>query len=666
MSGRGFTRQWAVALFLGLTATPLAAQVPQQPPMFLVAKGDSVRLLLTEPPPAFGGFVVHRRLVGTAASFARLTPEPIRRVQQPAVAAGLIGGDLPAVRQALRATDDGELLRRLEGDRFAAHVLGLLYPQVAVVLGRFFAEGGLRRGASYEYRVVFTDNRGNETEREIRGQVQMVDVLPRAPAGVRALPGDGEITVSWTYPRYAGDPTDLVIGFHVYRAEASTGVARRLTATPVVRNDAAPLEYADTVARNGISYRYQVRAVDLVRREGPPSAVLSAIALDRTPPRMPLAVVAEPGDGVVQLSWQASPEADVTGYHVERSTGLDQPYARLTTTPLPADRPAYADRTAIGGTPYFYRVVSVDAGGNASRPSNAIAALPVDHTPPAPPSGIVVRSAQRKLEIRWRASPSTDVRGYYVYRGDAVDRQVRLVEQPVIGTVFVDSGYAGAGLAPGGRYTLAVSAVDRSYNESEPVAAEILVPDDEPPAPPTGFWVRNVLGRYAEVGWSSSSALDVRSYVLSRSAPGGAVTAVGQVPAGRLWTIRDTTAVPGATYTYQLVAVDSAGNRSPAAVDTLAFADPTPPPAPRYASAVLTARGVELSWERVVDDALAGYHVYRALVPTGVFERLTPAPTLELRFLDPAGRAEHYYAVRAVDRSSNESAPSPAVRVPAP
>jgi fibronectin type 3 domain-containing protein len=126
--------------------------------------------------------------------------------------------------------------------------------------------------------------------------------------------------------------------------------------------------------------------------------------------------------------------------------------------------------------------------------------------------------------------------------------------------------------------------------------------------------------------------------------------------------MRDSTAAAGVTYAYEVIAVDSADNRSEPAGATVAFADPTPPPAPRYAAAVVTSAGVEISWERVVADDLAGYHVYRALVPTGVFERITDLPVLELRLSDASGRAEHYYSIRAVDRSANESAPSPAVR----
>jgi predicted phage tail protein len=315
----------------------------------------------------------------------------------------------------------------------------------------------------------------------------------------------------------------------------------------------------------------------------------------------------------------------------------------------------------VGGTPYFYRVVAQDVGGNEGRPSNAIAALPVDDTAPEPPTGVAVSALGRSLEVRWIASPSSDVRGYYVYRGETAERLVRLVEQPVGGTSFVDSGYGGAGLAPGGRYTVTVSAVDNSYNESEAVAAEIAVPDDESPGAPTGLRATNALGRYVAVEWSPSASLDVRAYEVLRAAPGEPAAVLAEAPAAQ-GIVRDSTAAAGVTYSYQVVAVDSAGNRSGAASVTLAFADPTPPSAPRYAAAVLTAAGVAVSWERVVDDDLAGYHVFRSLLPTGVFERLTDAPVVDLRFSDPGGRAEHYYIIRAVDRSANESASSPAVR----
>ncbi len=123
--------------------------------------------------------------------------------------------------------------------------------------------------------------------------------------------------------------------------------------------------------------------------------------------------------------------------------------------------------------------------------------------------------------------------------------------------------------------------------------------------------------------------------------------------------VRDSALVEGRTYVYELVAVDSAENRSSSAVDTLRFGDFTPPPAPRFATAASAEDGgVEVRWERVVDDELVGYHVYRAGLPTGQFERVTDQPVQGVTFVDRQGDPAHYYVVKAVDASGNESRPS--------
>lgn len=74
--------------------------------------------------------------------------------------------------------------------------------------------------------------------------------------------------------------------------------------------------------------------------------------------------------------------------------------------------------------------------------------------------------------------------------------------------------------------------------------------------------------------------------------------------------------------------------------------------------------GVAVRWERVVDDELIGYRVYRSTIPTGVFTPVSEVipPTGALEFIDRDGSPAYYYQVRAVDRSGNESRPSEAVQ----
>jgi fibronectin type 3 domain-containing protein len=315
----------------------------------------------------------------------------------------------------------------------------------------------------------------------------------------------------------------------------------------------------------------------------------------------------------------------------------------------------------VAGHPFFYRVIAVDSSGNASAPSNAAWALPADHTPPAPPASVTATLRARRLVVRWTPSPDRDVRGYHVYRGESADALTRLTGLPVPGPELVDSGYGGAGLVPGHAYTVRVTAVDSADNESAPAVAQVRVPDDDPPGPPAGFRVRVGVGRTAELAWSASSALDVRSYVLTREAPGPVVEIARTGADGRA--ARDTGLVQGRTYVYRLVAVDSVGNSSTVVRDSVFFGDDLPPAAPQAVTARAVTGGVEVTWERVASRDLAGYLVYRADLPTGRFARITPTPVVGQSFTDPSGQVGHFYQVRAVDTARNESGPSPVAGV---
>jgi fibronectin type 3 domain-containing protein len=77
----------------------------------------------------------------------------------------------------------------------------------------------------------------------------------------------------------------------------------------------------------------------------------------------------------VSLSWTASASASVVGYNVYQGTVSGGPYARLTSTPVPAIQ--YADTTVQSGNTYFYVVTSVDSSNDESAFSNqATATVP--------------------------------------------------------------------------------------------------------------------------------------------------------------------------------------------------------------------------------------------------------------------------------------------------
>jgi hypothetical protein len=93
------------------------------------------------------------------------------------------------------------------------------------------------------------------------------------------------------------------------------------------------------------------------------------VSLVDAPPAEPSGLVATDGDGVVNLNWADNTEDDLDGYEVYRSetTPVDTSGTPLA-TPATSD---YEDTTVTNGTIYFYAVVAVDAGGNASTAAEA-------------------------------------------------------------------------------------------------------------------------------------------------------------------------------------------------------------------------------------------------------------------------------------------------------
>lgn len=120
-------------------------------------------------------------------------------------------------------------------------------------------------------------------------------------------------------------------------------------------------------------------------------------------------------------------------------------------------------------TTYNYMFKSVDFTGNVSNGSSlTVKTMPeIDEIAPFSPAGVDVISGNASLFLSWSASPENDVVGYNVYI-DGVKRN----GSPVAGNSFRMTN-----LVNGQEYSLQVSAVDTSGNESELTQTFVGVPD---------------------------------------------------------------------------------------------------------------------------------------------------------------------------------------------
>ena len=94
--------------------------------------------------------------------------------------------------------------------------------------------------------------------------------------------------------------------------------------------------------------------------------------------------------------------------------------------------------------------------------------------------------------------------------------------------------------------------------------------------------------------------------------------------------------------------------------------DTFPPAAPKGLTAVPTEGAINLIWQSNGEKDLAGYLVLRAVAPGENLSPVTPSPIQGTTFKDAVEPAVRYvYAVAAVDKAGNTSAPSSAVEATA-
>ncbi len=633
-----------------------AVRAQKIPPFLAIPNGNQVVLVLTATPERSWSFEVYRKTPG--GTFKKITARPVRQAQTPAQMQAVLGRSYDQIADYLDADDAFQVFRRLHSSAFKAGLLSLLDEKVAQALGRLYVDSNAVGGAVLTYKIAFLDEKG-QTRRTFTQTVQKQIVLPAAPTDLKAEVSDGTVTLHWKYPLWAGTARDLAFQFFVYRKSPSDARFKKINSDIIFRERKKDFSFTDTWLKNGRSYQYYVVAVDLLKREGRPSPTILVVPKDNVPPEMPKGLVLQEDSSRVRLSWTMNPELDVKGYAVYRAPTLRSSFRKISGL-IPPDAPFFTDATVKSDKIYFYRVAAVDSSGNWSPRSNPISILVGDHQPPLPPSQVKVAVQKGKMVVTWVRSPSRDVAGYKIYFGEIKNQLPLITPQKLSGaaTRFEDDGKH---LVPGRTQFLAVTAVDSARNESPKNPVTVQIPDWKAPEPPAFLTVRIRRDGLVQLRWAASLSPDVNRYVVSRFSGEKNERILGTFPVSTTaW--NDSSAKIGATYTYAVVAVDSAGNKSEMRVKKVQVHDGIPPTAPRDLTAKMTAKGVLVRWGRVVESDLAGFNVYRSTLPTGVFKKINGTVVKKREFLDTTGKKIYWYKVRAVDTSGNESAWKSAVR----
>ncbi|MDX6547285.1 MAG: large repetitive protein [Gaiellales bacterium] len=382
------------------------------------------------------------------------------------------------------------------------------------------------------------------------------------------------------------------------------------------------------------SYQYAVRAVSKSNTLSSLSTT-TGVVYDIAAPTLVTGLTG-PAEtsGPVDLRWSPVTDAGgsgLAGYTIFRDGA---PLGQTTAT-------SFTDGTLPSEGMHSYQVRAEDAAGNHSS-QYATLAVTVDHTAPVAPASVVAAASPTSTSpvLTWTASSDagSGISGYRLLRNG-------VVVASVTSTSYVDAA------APAGSDCYAVQAIDKAGNLSPSSPAVTVTVDRTPPTVPVVSAGAAATSGTPQLDWADS--VDVSSGVDHyRVIRDGAAIATPSASA-----FSDGSATADGSYVYTVTAVDAAGNQSAVSAAVTVTVDTTPPGAPASVSAVSpTTSAPQISWQAPVDagSGVAGYRVLR--------EGIAIATSAATSYTDPSLIADgsYTYAVRAVDRAGNVSAPSAA------
>jgi len=521
---------------------------------------------------------------------------------------------------------------------------------ITVPLVTTYTDATVTNGVTYYYQVSATNAIG---EGPRSSEVSVTPATPPgAPQGLSATPGDATVSLTWSPPSSNGGSP--ITNYRVYRGNISGGETL-LTTLGVATS------YSDTTVTNGVTYYYEVSALNNVG-EGPRSSEASATPIaSTTVPGAPQDLGAVAGDATVALAW-SSPSSDggstITNYRVYRGTISGQ-LSLLATLPNVL---SYTDSAVTNGQTYYYKVTAVNAVGEGPRSNEASGTPTSSQTVPSPPRQLNATAGDAQITLTWLASSSdggSPITHYKIYRGTTSGGET---PQPPIGNVLT---YSDTSVTNGVTYYYYVTAVNvngESGSSNEASATPVAGPS-VPDAP------RNLVAtpgnRTMTLTWSPPSfdgMSSITGYTVYRGTNSG--NRSFSVPLGNVTTYMDTGLTNGQRYYYVVTAVNAMGEGPPSS--EVSAKPATVPNAPGNLQAIPGNGNVTIQWSGAANNGapVTNYTVYRGTTSgsTSWVKTLGNVDTYTDTGLTNGVR--YYYRVAAVNRvgegtKSNEASASP-------
>ena len=484
-------------------------------------------------------------------------------------------------------------------------------------------------------RVTAYDASGRRTERALQGTARRASAeAPRWPSGASMLASNlTETGVRLAWPQASSLSDELT-----YTLQWG-GESQSTEATSIQLSDLEPWT----------EYTFTLTVTDRDGRQAVTDLTAQVKTPDYTSPSFPdlesLRVV-EIGERFAVVSWSAATDnVGVTGY--ELSVNEAEPLV------MNASRTLWRLEDLAPGRAYTLRLHAVDAAGNRSAESASLSLQTVDMTAPWWPHGATATLSVESLTstevtLSWpEAQDNVEVTSYLMQINDDAPRTLSADTT----STRIDQ------LAPWQSYRFKVYARDAAGLVSPTLEAEILTPDNQAPAWPSGAALTPSLlaSTSLTITWpEATDDVGVTGYHIY--ADGVRVSEVEE----RHRTHQLEGLRPAHMTLIEVVAVDAAGNESPRLALSAQTTDGGPP---TWAETSLSWQSglnhIVLEWPVAQDDVeVTGYRV--------IVDGAVKLETAERSALLEGLESGHLYSVRvdARDEANNWSDDGPSAEIP--
>lgn len=383
---------------------------------------------------------------------------------------------------------------------------------------------------------------------------------PTAPTGIGLTAGSTGLALSWT-----ANTEGNLAGYNLYRSTSESGTYTKVNSALLTGTS-----FNDTSALVGVTYYYQLRAVDVHGTEGANAIANGTRTSDTSPPATPTNPTSVGTTSSIALNWLDNVEADLAGYNVYRAAAPDGPYIKLNSSLLSASN--YTDLAAPVGAVSYYRITAVDLTGNESTPALTDNYRPASGAVPTAPSNLRTSTVQAtSITLNWDDNSNNET-------GFLVERQNSDGSWSQIGTSNANTAsFSVTGLSSGVAYSFRVRAQNANgpsaYSNTLSVTTTLVAP-----AAPSVLSATALSATAVRLTWNDNAGNEA-GYRIERQTGSGAWAAIDTVGANITLYV-DYSALPSTTYSYRVVAYNTAGSSVASNTTTL-----TTPAAQGYQSA---------------------------------------------------------------------------------